>query len=120
LASYARDNKGPWSSTNGDLNAHEILVDWPEHTSFKNQNKYSNTVAAKATLTNDIAWKFIDVTDVVHGQAKDKRPNNGVVLRLADENVRRANSFHLHFPNREATEERLDLRPAFLVVHPTE
>jgi hypothetical protein len=78
LALYARDNKGPGSSKNGDLNVHKILEDWPERTSNNNQPKYSNTVAAKTSLSNDIAWKFIDVTEVVHGQAKDKRPNNGV------------------------------------------
>ncbi len=71
-------------------------------------------------ITNESDWKLLDVTELIHKQIAEKRPNYGVVLCFSDDVFPSSDSFHLGFLSREAKGEWQHLRPALLVIEPTD
>lgn len=116
LALYSR--KTTSKPPAGVIQAHELLEDWPERTSWEKLPRFSNKSVATFKFIPGDGWKLFDVTSFVRALAKDESKTHGVILRFTEEN--RSGDAQdwsgYNFVSREGLGKWENRRPLLLVV----
>jgi hypothetical protein len=118
LAVYSRDTKN--GAAPSAIEMYEILGNWDELVSWKEQPKLSSKPVAKFDFEPGEGWKLFDVTPVVERQAKADGAAQGVLLRFAseDRSGEKKDWSGYQLVSREGIGEWESRRPMLLVVDP--
>jgi hypothetical protein len=116
IALYSRQTTS--SPPVGTIEAHEILKDWPERTSWETQPPTAEKPVAKFKFVSGNGWKLFDITSLLRDRLRTERKCYGLMLRFAQEN-RSGNKRDWSgyaFVSREGTGQWLSFHPSLLIV----
>ncbi len=118
LAMYSRDTKAKDGAS--AIQMHEILDEWDELISWKEQPKVSAEPAATFELETGEGWKLFDVTSIVDRQAKAGGTAHGVMIRFKseDRSGEKEDWSGYQWVSREGIGEWQSRRPVLMVVDP--
>ena len=116
LALYSRNTTSRPPA--GAIQAHELLADWPERTSWKKLPAFAAKPFATFEFVPGDGWKLFDVTSLVRAKAKAGRKTYGIMLRFAEEerSGKERDWSGYAFVSREGLGEWENRRPLMLVV----
>ncbi|MHC4478608.1 MAG: DNRLRE domain-containing protein [Planctomycetota bacterium] len=114
IAYYSR--KTTFSPPADQIQAYELLRDWPERTSWEQQPTAALKPSATFDFVPDKGWKLFDITPLVRNQAKSKRKRHGMLLRFAHEDHASKTHSGYSFVSGEGTGQWESFKPKLLIV----